>query len=324
MTETGSARPSGQRLVPIDAARGIALMAMAVYHFTWDLEFFGYAPPGMTTQGGWKLFARLIAGSFLFLVGFSLVLAHGRSIRWRAFGIRLAMVAGAALVITVATRIAMPDRFIFFGILHCIAVSSVLGLAFLRLPAVLTALVGIAVMLAPPYLASTVLGHGPLLWLGLSVFPVHSNDYVPLFPWFGPVLLGIASARLVVSRGWLSAIASMGGEQNPVARPLAFAGRHSLAVYLIHQPVLIGLVYLASLAFPVNQLTGISNNCVLSCSQTNAAAFCEQFCDCTVRRLSAEGLLETLPAGDDVVLLPGVQEIVNQCTASTLEAHQAE
>ncbi|WP_425493410.1 heparan-alpha-glucosaminide N-acetyltransferase [Hoeflea prorocentri] len=321
----GTARPASQRLVLIDVARGLALLAMAIYHFTWDLEFFGYAPPGMTTQGGWRLFARLIAGSFLFLVGVSLVLAHRKSIRWRPFGMRLAMVAGAALIITAATRIAMPDRFIFFGILHCIAVSSVLGLAFLRLPALLTAAIGVAVILAPPYLASTAFSHGPLLWLGLSVFPVHSNDYVPLFPWFGPVLIGIATTRIAISQNWLETIASLGGGKNPLGKPLSFAGRHSLALYLIHQPVLIGSVYLASLAFPVNQLTSITNNCVLSCAQNNSADFCERFCDCTVKRLAEEDLLETLQtSGNNVGLTPGVQEIVDQCTASTLEANQAE
>ena len=104
-----------RRIAAIDAARGVALVAMAIYHFTWDLEFFGYAPPGTAAEGGWRIFARMIAGSFLFLVGFSLVLAHGKSIRWRSFAIRLAQVGVAALAITIATRFATPDRYIFFG-----------------------------------------------------------------------------------------------------------------------------------------------------------------------------------------------------------------
>lgn len=73
------------RIDTIDLARGLALVAMAIYHFAWDLEFFGYAEPGLTALPGWKLFARSIASSFLFLVGVSLVLAHGRGIRWKGF-----------------------------------------------------------------------------------------------------------------------------------------------------------------------------------------------------------------------------------------------
>ena len=106
---TQQPQPKG-RIDAIDIARGAALVAMAIYHFAWDLEFFGYAPPAMTAVGGWKLFARCIASSFLFLVGVSLFLGHGKGIRWAGFLRRLAMVAGAALAISIVTYIAMPER----------------------------------------------------------------------------------------------------------------------------------------------------------------------------------------------------------------------
>ncbi|MCF3639770.1 DUF1624 domain-containing protein, partial [Rhizobium sp. TRM95111] len=77
-------------------ARAMALVAMAIYHFTWDLEFFGYVEPGTAGTGGWKIFARLIAGSFLFLAGLGLVLGHGEGIRWHSFWRRLAKVGAAA------------------------------------------------------------------------------------------------------------------------------------------------------------------------------------------------------------------------------------
>ena len=139
------------RIEAIDLARGAALIAMAIYHFTWDLEFFGYVDEGMTAHGGWKLFARCIASSFLFLVGVSLFLAHGKGIRWRGFLIRVAMVAGAALAISLVTYIAVPGAFIFFGILHEIALASLLGLAFLRLPALATLAIAALVIAAPLY-----------------------------------------------------------------------------------------------------------------------------------------------------------------------------
>ncbi len=138
-----------RRIELLDLARGIALIAMASYHFTWDLEFFGYAPPGMTGFGGWKLYARCIASSFLFLVGVSLVIAHYNGIRWPGFWKRLAMVAGAAAAISAATYIFVPESFIFFGILHEIALASVLGLAFLRLPPLLTLAIAAAVSPCP-------------------------------------------------------------------------------------------------------------------------------------------------------------------------------
>ncbi|TKB32225.1 MAG: DUF1624 domain-containing protein, partial [Mesorhizobium sp.] len=74
-TASVQASPKLKRIVAIDVARGVALLAMASYHFTWDLEFFGYADPGLTAFGWWKFYARCIASTFLFLVGVSLFLA---------------------------------------------------------------------------------------------------------------------------------------------------------------------------------------------------------------------------------------------------------
>ncbi|TGU11280.1 DUF1624 domain-containing protein, partial [bacterium M00.F.Ca.ET.156.01.1.1] len=68
------------RIGGLDTLRGQALIAMASYHFTWNLEYFGYLEPGTATTGLWKLYARGIATSFLFLAGFSLFLAHGKGV----------------------------------------------------------------------------------------------------------------------------------------------------------------------------------------------------------------------------------------------------
>ncbi|TIY10607.1 MAG: DUF1624 domain-containing protein, partial [Mesorhizobium sp.] len=175
---TPTVQDRSKRIIAIDVARGVALLAMASYHFTWDLEFFGYTDPGLTAFGWWKFYARCIASTFLFLVGVSLFLAHGKQIRWNGFWKRFAMVAGAALAISAATRLATPDSFIFFGILHEIALASLLGLAFLRLPALLTLVVAAFVITAPLYLRSEIFDHPALWWVGLSATNPRSNDYV--------------------------------------------------------------------------------------------------------------------------------------------------
>ncbi len=228
------------RILGLDLARSVALVGMAIYHFGFDLESFGHISPGTMETGVWWSFARLVAGSFLFIAGISLFLAHGQAIRWRSFLKRLAVIVAAAVLVTVVTRYAMGPNFVFFGILHSIALSSLIGLLTLRLPAPLTLLAALGVAMAPSYLRSTVFDASWLLWTGLSVRPVFAVDFVPTFPWLAPVLAGIAAGRI----GARTRIWDRLRTSNPGAtlRALAWPGRHSLMIYLLHQPVLIGIV----------------------------------------------------------------------------------
>ncbi|WP_157015335.1 heparan-alpha-glucosaminide N-acetyltransferase [Mesorhizobium xinjiangense] len=311
-----------RRIGAIDAARGMALLTMAIYHLAWDLEFFGYAPHGMTAEGGWRLFARAIASSFLFLVGFSLFLAHGKGIRWQSFWRRLAMVAGAAALITVATRLATPGSFIFFGILHQIALASLLGLAFLKVPARWIVLIAVAVIVAPHVLRNPLFDHPAFWWLGLSADPPRSNDYVPVFPWFGAVLLGMAAARLAVARDWLERVAAW--SLPSWSGILQFAGRHSLAVYLIHQPVLIACVWFAAQLIPpagISPQAQLRQSCEQQCMNDLSRAFCERYCGCVLDRTEGEGKLDQVYGGVPDPQLDGwLQETAAACTAETMRA----
>ncbi|BCH33575.1 hypothetical protein MesoLjLc_55050 [Mesorhizobium sp. L-8-10] len=310
-------KKSASRIEAIDIARGAALVAMAIYHFTWDLEFFGYAEPQMTAQGGWKLFARAIASSFLFLVGVSLVLAHGRGIRWNGFLRRLAMVAAAAAAISIVTYVALRGGFIFFGILHQIAVASLLGLAFLRLPAAVVLLAAVAVIAAPNFLRSALFDHPAWWWLGLGSFNPRSNDYVPVFPWFGAVLAGIGAAKLAQAQGLFARLATI--RPGAWSRPLQFAGRHSLAFYLIHQPVLIACVWaLSQVAPPRTESREVTflKSCERQCSDLGDAGFCARYCACMLDSLEREGLVEQAFSGDNSeVLQSQVEGLAGICTA---------
>ena len=230
------------RIVAIDIARSVALLGMAVFHFTWDLELFGHIPPGTTIEGGWAIFARCVAGSFLFLVGVSLVLAHGQGIRWRGFLRRLAMVVAAALAITAATFLAAREAFIFFGILHSIAVASLLGLLFLRAPVWLILGAAVAFWVLPEVANSPAFDPRWLAWTGLAETPPRSFDLVPVAPWFAATLAGIAAGRLGEAAGLWDRLRT--ANPGPILRAAAWPGRHSLTVYLLHQPVLIALVWL--------------------------------------------------------------------------------
>ncbi|KQV42545.1 MULTISPECIES: DUF1624 domain-containing protein [unclassified Rhizobium] len=306
-----TAPPAKRRIAAVDVLRGVALIAMAIYHFSWDLEYFGYIEPGTVASGGWKLFARLIAGSFLFLAGFSLVLGNFPEIRSRGYLIRLAKIVAAAAVITIATWFAFPDAFIFFGILHAIAAASVVGLVFLRLPPLLTLVAAAAIFAAPFYLRSPVFDTPALWWVGLSEMPMRSNDYVPLLPWLAPFLAGLAAARIALATGFTNRLASF--ELNgKVGRWLGFGGRHSLAVYLIHQPLLIALVYLFSLGFPGTK--PFERSCVAACIASQPQALCTAFCSCTADKLVSERLFSAFNAGELTNADPRIVTITEQCT----------
>lgn len=229
------------RLFALDLARTAALAGMVAYHFTYDLALFGLIAPETPVTGGWLIFARSIATSFLVLVGVGLWLAHRRGVRWSKVWRRLLIVGGAAAAITLATWVAIPDRFIFFGILHAITFGSLAGLAFVRLPVWATAAVAAAVLAAWATVALPVFDRPALLWVGLGTVRPFTVDYVPVFPWFGALLAGIAAAGLADRAGLWTWLARRRG--GPVLRTLSWPGRHSLAIYLIHQPVLLTLLW---------------------------------------------------------------------------------
>lgn len=237
----GIARPATGRLVWLDLARAVALAAMVVFHFTRDLEMFGLIAPRTTLTGGWLVFGRLIAGSFLFLSGVSMVLAHGGGVRLRSFLRRLAVIVGAALLISVATWIAVPEVYIYFGILHSIAAASVVGVVFLRAPAAVLIAAALAVVAVEAAFGRALGWPDWLMWTGLTREIRPSLDLVPLIPWLAPFFAGMALARLVLPERleprWTGASA---------VQALSWPGRHSLAVYLVHQPVLVSLLWLAT------------------------------------------------------------------------------
>ena len=225
------------RVVLIDALRGTALVAMIVFHFFRDLEIFGVLASGTTVTGGWAFAARLIAGSFMFLVGISLVLAHGGGLRLTAFTWRAAVLALAALAVTLGTWAAMPERLIYFGILHAILVASILGLPFARLPAFSSLAAAVGVLLLWAHFGKSLPLDPWFGWTGLAAYPRPALDLIPVVPWLAVTLLGIAVAKTV-------AIRRLPQPHGRVPHALGWLGRHSLAIYLLHQPLMIGAMWL--------------------------------------------------------------------------------
>lgn len=236
---TVAAAPARARVLWIDAARGVAIVAMVAYHGAFDLVFLGFADWPVTSSFGWRAFAAGIASTFLFLAGVSLAVAHGDGVRWRPFLRRLLVIGLAAAAVSAATAVAMPAP-IWFGILHAIATFSVLALPFVFVPA------GVTLAVAAGVFALPFLWRDPLFeaaWaypLGLAPVPPYTFDYEPVFPWLAVTLAGVAIARMVRPRG--------GGQAGRLWDGVASLGRHSLVIYLVHQPVLMGILLLVRMA----------------------------------------------------------------------------
>jgi uncharacterized membrane protein len=231
-------RDATVRIAGLDALRGIAIVAMVVYHFCFDLRYFRLARWDFEHDPFWLTARAAILSSFLMIAGISAALARRdprADARWSR---HVAMIAGAAALVTAASLMMFPRSFIWFGVLHAIAVSLIIARPLTGRPGA-AALAGIAVIIAGLTLSSPLFDNRALGWLGFMTQKPVTEDYVPIFPWTGVLLLGIAAGHALSQNGF-ALLAPLGR----APRALRFLGRHSLAVYLVHQPVLLGALQL--------------------------------------------------------------------------------
>jgi uncharacterized membrane protein len=234
---TSTASEPLTRIRAIDAMRGTAICMMIVYHAAFDLNWFHIISADFNHDRFWLASRDLIVSSFLLLVGVSLVLAHRAGISPKRFWRRIALVGACALLVTVGSYVTFPKTFITFGILHCIVVSSILGWPLVRYPRA-ALIVGIVVIIVGAAIGVRLFDLPWLNWVGLMTFRPATEDYVPLLPWFGVVLVGISIGSWLIERR-LPAL-----RQISRASPgwLTWLGRHSLLVYMIHQPIMVGVL----------------------------------------------------------------------------------
>jgi uncharacterized membrane protein len=283
-------------------ARGLAVLAMFAFHFIWDLGHFGYISPYFPYSPGVKIFGHSIAIAFLFIAGVSLTLAGGRRF-WRRF----CVIAGAAAFVTLATYFAFPESYIFFGILHCIALASLVSAPLLFAPWPVALAASIAAALAPLVFSNALFNAPAWLWLGFSTDVPSSNDYRPLFPWLAAMLAGVAFAKA----GGAERFAAM---RSP--KGLSWLGRHSLILYLLHQPAffasftLLALLFSASEADPGGFVAACESECVKSSA---TPAICRNACLCTAEETTRLRLLSTV--ADDAERGRRIQEIAQECFA---------
>ncbi len=232
----------------VDVARGFALLLMVIYHFFYDLEHVGFAQFAFSRDPFWIGFRSIIVTLFLTIVGVSLYLAQVGGRRWSSYWRRLLVLCACAGVVSLASWWLFAERYIFFGILHFIAVASVLGLVFTRF-GVVNLILGVALVTVGTTYVNPLFDQHPLQWVGLMTRRPATEDYVPLLPWLGVVLIGLFLGRQLAENPALS-IAAHWRTTNPLATTLAWGGRHSLAIYMLHQPLLLAALYTVRFAVP--------------------------------------------------------------------------
>lgn len=227
-----------QRSQLIDAMRGSGIIMMVVFHFFYDLTLFGLADIPIYSSAEWVAFRFIILTSFLSTVGASLYLHHQRGINYKAYWRRIAFIAACAWLISLATYLTLAEKYVFFGILHLIALSSIIGLAFVRFYW-LNLVLGLLIIYVGYNYNNEIFNNFGLRWLGMLTKATGSSDFTPIFPYFGLVLLGMFATRLLGPAIYLRK-----ENETLLTSTLATMGRYSLIIYMVHQPILWGLIYI--------------------------------------------------------------------------------
>ena len=223
------------RVLWIDVARGISILAMITFHFAFDLMYFGLAKSDLIYQPDWRLFERIIASSFLYIAGLSLFITHSSSINWKSFIRRYGTTAICAFLISLVTFILFKNDMIRFGILHAISVSGLIGLLLLKLNTTSLILLTVLIFTFNLLISKPLEGHYLLQWLIYTTETPNSLDYRPIIPWIIPFILGMASYKSFKKWGILESSRTIIHRELSI---LSWLGRNSLTLYLLHQPIL--------------------------------------------------------------------------------------
>ncbi|MBT3236161.1 MAG: DUF1624 domain-containing protein [Bdellovibrionales bacterium] len=225
--------PQSRRSPLLDQIRGFSVVLMIIFHLSYDLNIFQLVNIDFLKNPYWYIFPRIIVLLFFFCVGISLGISHRPAIRWKPLGQRLLKLCGLAILISAATFYLFPQRWIYFGTLHSIALCSIMALPLIPYPN-LSLIIGLGLMLPSAILRFD------LPWI---LLPHPSMDYISPFPWVGAVLLGLFAQHQQLER-------VMTKSNHFLLQLLEITGKHALIIYLIHQPLLYSIAWFIRQAIP--------------------------------------------------------------------------
>ncbi|MEZ4619772.1 MAG: heparan-alpha-glucosaminide N-acetyltransferase [Caldilineaceae bacterium] len=229
------------------------MVMMVIFHLLWDFWAFQIMPNLVLYAGFWKYFQRTTAITFLLVVGVSLTVSYRREVKknrgakpgWHKYVIRGLRIFGIGMCFTLFGLLS-GFGYVHIGILHLIGIAIIVSYPLLTYRWINLILWAIFVIIGGIVLRTN-LDHNWLVYLGLHRPDYYPLDYFPIFPWLGVVLLGVflgntfygPEGRIILLPDLSDAL---------LVRGLRFLGRHSLIIYVIHQPLMIAILFALGLA----------------------------------------------------------------------------
>ena len=231
-----------KRIWELDALRGLALLGMMGIHFVYDLvDLFGV---WNWQQPAWYLFFKNNYGAVFFLISGISVTLGSRPVKRGAQVFLCGFLCTGVTLGMYLLGFAGKGIIIYMGVLQCLGLCMMLWPLFRRCPDWALTALGLAMTIAGWYLRTQAFPFWLLTPLGFAPYGFTSSDYFPLLPNFGYFLLGaVAGKRAYAGRK------SLFPRENPPLGLFQWLGRHSLMIYLLHQPVLAAIVAAIAAAF---------------------------------------------------------------------------
>jgi uncharacterized membrane protein len=226
-----------RRLGLVDALRGFAIVQMVGFHFTYLLDRFGWVEVAVNRDQPFAAWRIAIVTQFLLLVGVGLALRPRFDPSWHGFWRRWSQIAGAAALVSAGSFFFLGPRFVYFGILHFVAAALLMAWPLVGLGAGNLALGFLALAIGSAF-SDPFFDSAPASVLGFVTQPPSTEDFVPIFPWIGVVLIGSGLGALWRARGFAIVRPLRALDASP-PRVLALLGRWPLTAYLAHVPILV-------------------------------------------------------------------------------------
>jgi uncharacterized membrane protein len=229
-----------ERLWEIDFFRGIAILLMILFNWSFTLYYLGIYK---IAEGDiyWQLFPRMVASMFIIIAGIMLSINNAKGKSQTKRGLKIFLLG---IGITIVTWIFVPRDFIVFGILHFIGLSVIISPLFVKLKNDLLLAGALIIMIAGAILETFTFGFPWLVWFGFVPSGFQTLDYFPLLPWLGVMMLGVYIGNMMYEKGKRQIKIV---KHPSLTAPFSFLGRHSLLIYIIHQPILLAILFAAGL-----------------------------------------------------------------------------